>query len=160
MRTIDYLTKLVFPAACPVCGKVQEQRITGEQRRICRACEKKVRRVVQPFCMKCGKPLGKGGVRREYCADCVRQKHFFVQGRAVFLYGSVAQGMYRMKYGNRRDFAVTFAREAHMVLGDCSRRPWFRCLFIRRAGESGATIRRSFWRGSFQGLRASVWRSW
>ena len=118
MRTIDFFSKLVFPAACPVCGKVQEQRITGEQRRICRACEKKVRRVVQPFCMKCGKPLGKGGVRREYCADCVRQKHFFVQGRAVFLYGSVAQGMYRMKYGNRRDFAVTFAREAHMVLGD------------------------------------------
>ncbi len=119
LKTIKFLTKLLFPGACPICGEVQEQCVTGEDAaRICPSCEKMVRRVAQPFCLKCGKPLGRSGGRREYCSDCVRKKHLFVQGRAVFVYAGVARGMYRMKYGNRRDFAVTFAREAYEALGD------------------------------------------
>lgn len=117
MKTIDFFGKLLFPAACPVCGEVQAQQITGEEPGICPACEKKVRRVVQPVCMKCGKPLGEKGMRREYCADCISNRHFFVQGRAVFVYAGVARGMYRMKYENRRDFAPVFAREAYRALG-------------------------------------------
>lgn len=119
LKILTFLNKLLFPGACPICGQVQEQRVTGDGvARICPDCEKKVRRVLPPFCLKCGKPLGRGGECREYCGDCARQKHFFVQGRAVFVYGSVVRGMYRMKYGNRRDFSVTFAREAYIALGD------------------------------------------
>lgn len=118
MKAIDFLAKLLFPGACPICGEVQAQRLTGDgASRICSSCEKKVRRVRQPFCLKCGKPLGEGGGRREYCSDCMRKEHLFVQGRAVFVYVGVARGMYRMKYGNRRDFAVAFAGEAYEALG-------------------------------------------
>ncbi len=118
MKTIRFLIKLLFPAVCPICGEVCGQNITEDDARICPACEKRVRRVTQPFCMRCGKPLGPGGARSEYCEDCRKHTHAFVQGRAVFVYGgAVARAMHGMKYKNRRDYAAVFAREAYETLG-------------------------------------------
>ena len=86
--------------------------------RICPKCEKKLVRVRQPFCMKCGKPLEADRVRREYCADCMRAAHLFSQGRAVYVYqGAVIGSMHRMKYANRRDYAAIYAREAYETYG-------------------------------------------
>lgn len=119
MPLIKFLTKLLFPAACPICGEIQAQYVTRENMaRICPSCKKSIRYVTAPFCLRCGKPLGKGGMRREYCADCAKGRHSFTQGRAVLVYaGGVARSMYRMKYGNRRDYAPVFAREAYEMLG-------------------------------------------
>ena len=109
------LIKLLFPGSCPVCGEVQEQLLTDDGiARICPDCEKKLKRVSQPFCMRCGKPLEADRVRREYCGDCVKGTHAFLQGRAVFVYrGAIIGSMHRLKYGNRRDYAAIFAREAY-----------------------------------------------
>lgn len=124
MIITDFLTKLLFPGSCPICTEVQPQRITGDGvGGICPSCEKKLRRVRQPVCLRCGKPLGEGHARREYCADCEKKPHVFVQGRAVFVYqGAIIRSMYRLKYGNRRDYAPIFAREAYEALGEWIRR--------------------------------------
>ena len=46
-----------------------------------------------------------------------------MKGRAVFVYqGAVIGSMHRLKYGNRRDFAATFAKEAYEMHGDWIRR--------------------------------------
>lgn len=120
----DFLAKLLFPGSCPVCGEIEPQHLIGDGiAHICPACEKKLQRVRQPVCLRCGKPLGEAGARREYCADCVKKNHFFVQGRAVFVYqGAITGSMYRLKYSNRRDYAPVFAGEAYRVLGDWIRR--------------------------------------
>ena len=124
MKSIQFLTRLLYPDRCPVCGEVQEQLLAGDSAmRICPECEKKLKRVVQPLCMKCGKPLEADRIRREYCADCTRVKHAFVQGRAVFVYqGAMIGSMHRFKYSNCRDYADVFAREAYETCGSWIRR--------------------------------------
>ena len=124
MKLITFLTKLLFPGSCPICGEVEEQLLTDDGvADICPECEKKLVRVSQPFCLKCGKPLEEDRVRREYCADCAKTTHLFSQGRAVFVYQGVIIGsMHRLKYANRRDYAVIYAREAYQAYGTWIRR--------------------------------------
>lgn len=119
MNVKQTLLKVLYPDCCPVCGEVQEQMLSDDGAiRICPACEKKLIRVASPFCMQCGKPLESDRIRREYCGDCLRGAHAFVQGRAVFVYqGAVIGSMHRLKYANRRDYAAVFAREAYEMHG-------------------------------------------
>lgn len=124
MYITNFLTRLLFPGSCPICGEVEPQRMLGNgTAHICPACEKKLLRVRQPVCLKCGKPLGEDRTRIEYCMDCKNKTHSFVQGRAVFVYqGAITLGMYRLKYSNRRDYAPIFAGEAYETQKDWLRR--------------------------------------
>ena len=124
MKIITFITKLLFPSSCPICGEVEEQLLTGDGvAQFCPQREKKLVRVRQPFCLKCGKPLEEDRVHREYCADCTKQAHAFSQGRAVFVYqGDIIGSMHRLKYANRRDYAAIYAREAYRTYGGWIRR--------------------------------------
>ena len=57
--------------------------------------------------MKCGKELGNEEV--EYCSDCMRHRHLFDRGRAVFAYTSMSDSIYRFKYKGRREYAAYYA---------------------------------------------------
>ena len=124
MKIIEFITKLLFPGTCPICNEVQEQLLTDDGvAHICPDCEKKLTRVTTPYCLRCGKPLEADRVRREYCADCIRREHAYVQGRAVFVYrGAIIGSMHRLKYANRRDYAAIYAREAYETYGSWIRR--------------------------------------
>lgn len=99
----------IWPPRCPVCDDVIRP---GE--RICPDCRKRVRRVAEPVCKRCGKPLE--NERREYCTDCAGGKHVYRQGKAVFVYrDGIRQSMYRFKYANRREYAAFYAEEAAML---------------------------------------------
>ncbi len=70
----------------------------------------------EEYCLKCGKPLRKKGA--EYCNDCSRIRHLFVQNRALFFYDDrMKRSLYRLKYAGRREYADTFARLATEHLG-------------------------------------------
>lgn len=107
----NMIEELLFPRRCPVCDEVLPVLAVRETSRfICPACRKKVERVKEPVCKKCGKPIGEE--RKENCADCERKKHEFVQGKAVFAYkGPIKESLYRFKYGNRREYADFYAQE-------------------------------------------------
>ncbi|MDE7311075.1 MAG: ComF family protein [Eubacterium sp.] len=106
---------LLYPHRCPVCGSVLRDTL------ICPECAGKLRYVTQPFCYSCGKPVE--STVHEYCMDCIRKKHEFCQGRAVFRYQGAVRGMlYRYKYGNRRDYTEFFALEAARLYGQWVRR--------------------------------------
>ena len=64
------IIKLLWPEICPFCGKIY-------QKGICPACKEKIKqlKVVQPVCMKCGKPVLR--MEQEYCTDCISSKHYF-----------------------------------------------------------------------------------
>lgn len=104
-RGSDILS-IFFPPRCPVCDEV-----LFPDSRICADCAKKIMRVREPVCKKCGKPLVEE--RREYCEDCQKKKHFFVQGKAVFVFeGRIRTSMYRFKYGGRQEYAAFYASVA------------------------------------------------
>ena len=112
----DGISGFFFPPRCAVCDGVL---LPGT--RICESCGGNVKRVAGPVCMRCGKPLS--DVRTEYCGDCRRKKHSYLQGKAVFVYeGEIRQSMYRFKYGKRPEYAAFYAEEAAGMYGDWVRR--------------------------------------
>lgn len=97
--------ELLFPCRCVICDEVTDNKAAG----ICRGCEDKMVYIHPPFCMKCGKQLG--DVREEYCVDCSREQHFFVQGMALYEYGSMADSLFRFKNACRAEYARFYGRE-------------------------------------------------
>jgi ComF family protein len=101
----DFILSLLFPLRCPVCDEIAAP--FGSK--ICSACRPKLQVVTSPRCFKCGKPLL--NIYEEYCQDCRRKQHTYIQGRSLYHYQSAAPGIYRLKYGNRREYADFYGQE-------------------------------------------------
>lgn len=107
---------IFYPPRCPVCDEILQPGMP-----VCVSCRDKIKLAAEPVCKRCGKPLGDG--RREYCGDCLKKKHVFCQGKAVFLYqGELRQSMYRFKYAGRREYASFYAAAAGELYADWVKR--------------------------------------
>lgn len=95
---------LLFPTRCPVCDDI----VTPYGEKICLGCMEQLKLLTPPWCMRCGKKLKED---REFCEDCKKKVHYFVRGRALYEYHSVASSIYRMKYGKRQEYAEFFGEE-------------------------------------------------
>lgn len=96
---------LLYPRRCVVCDEVVEERNSY----LCSACGSKLVYMKEPQCMKCGKQIEEG----EYCKDCLRNVHEYVQGSALYDYGSVADSIFRFKNG-RKEYADFFAQDLYV----------------------------------------------
>ena len=105
------LTDLLYPRKCPVCDRAV--RPFGSL--ICEACVEKLVYIQGPFCMKCGKQLEEE--ETEYCGDCMRHRHLFDRGRALFDYKSMSDSIYRFKYKGRQEYASCYAECMSVRLG-------------------------------------------
>ena len=54
-----------------------------------------------------------GPGRKEYCNDCERIRHLYVQGTALYDYGSMADSVFRFKYGGRAEYAAFYGRDLY-----------------------------------------------
>lgn len=91
---------MLYPRTCPVCQSV----ISQKESYICEKCQEKLQWIKNPRCKKCGKPLE--DTKKEYCKDCSRRKHFYEEGRAVWVYNKeLRESIYRFKYQNKREYA-------------------------------------------------------
>lgn len=106
------LTDLLYPRRCPVCDRAV--RPFGSL--ICETCAKELVYIKEPCCMKCGKELEEEEV--EYCGDCMRQRHLFDRGRALFDYKSMSDSIYRFKYKGRQEYAAYYAECMSVRLGE------------------------------------------
>jgi len=100
-----------------VCDALLEPEDAGV-RRVHVLCEKSLKRTGEHVCVHCGRPVL---FTSEYCYDCSKKNlaQSFFQGKALFLYqGTMKDVMYRFKYGNRREYALFFAKEAMRRYGD------------------------------------------
>ena len=98
-----FIWDLLFPRRCPVCDGI----VRFRRELICPSCLEKIKFISGPTCMKCGKALQE---EAEYCYDCRRKRHAYIQGAAVFEYGSIAASLYRFKYAGRREYAEFFGK--------------------------------------------------
>ena len=141
MNLKEDILSIIFPPRCPVCDEVI---YAGNN--ICPDCRKKITPVCEPVCKKCGKPLE--NQRKEYCPDCRRKTHFFTQGRAVFTYGGgIRRSMYRFKYGNKREYAVFYAKEAEKICGK-----WIR----KKGAEVIVPVPMYFWKERGRGYNQAA----
>ncbi len=107
MRIGRVLADLLFPGRCAVCDGIADQR-NGE---VCTECRGKIIYIKEPFCMKCGKQLESG--EKEYCGDCGKNAHHFIQGAALYDYGSMADSIFRFKYRGRTEYASFYGKELY-----------------------------------------------
>lgn len=104
----------MYPPRCPLCDQVLR---IGE-RGCCRECRGKLPWAAEPVCMKCGTPVR--SMETEYCPDCLEQNHFFTRGAAAFIYtGAMRRSVYRMKFGNRRDYIDFYGDAMAFATGSC-----------------------------------------
>ena len=106
------LTDLLYPRRCPVCDRA----VAPFGSLICEACKEVPIYIKEPYCMKCGKELE--DEETEYCGDCMRHRHLFDSGRAVFAYKSMSDSIYRFKYKDRQEYAAYYAECMAARLGE------------------------------------------
>ena len=112
-RTAGLAVGLIYPRRCPICDKP----VKPAGGLICAECSGIPVRISGPACRKCGKPLRDGNA--EYCDDCIRQRHVFESGAAVFRYRSVQNAIYRFKYRSR--FTGNACKDADIIRQSFSR---------------------------------------
>ena len=78
MSFIDW----IYPKRCPVCLEA----LPPGKALICPPCREKIRYVVSPTCMSCGKPLSDEAF--EYCSNCEKRKPAFIRGLSWAEYAS------------------------------------------------------------------------
>ena len=121
------LTDLLFPRRCPVCDRP----VPVRDKEICKECRGRLIYIREPYCMRCGKPLGMrcgkplgmgpdaGGT--EFCFDCSHKRHVYDRGVCLYRYDSIRRTVYRFKYGGRREYASFLGKEMAEVLGEVLR---------------------------------------
>lgn len=96
---------LLFPRRCAVCDEPTDRLGEG----VCKNCAGRIVYIKPPFCMKCGKQLREA--KGEYCEDCLKKKHLYLQGTALYEYGSMADSLFRFKYAGRQEYALFYGKE-------------------------------------------------
>ena len=114
-RIYEKLIDSVFPRRCPVC----DDAVPHGQGLICDECREELKRITEPYCIKCGRPVRDDTVM--LCPECSSNgaEYKYERGRAVYEYDEVLKdSIYRFKYGGRREYAEFYARSMADVLGD------------------------------------------
>jgi ComF family protein len=107
VRVLNGTKELVYPRRCPVCDRP----VNPAGALICPECEGLLKRVEEPACRRCGKPLrSSSSVSMQLCPDCRLHPHIYERGCAVFTYHSVAGSLFRFKYKGRQEYGTYFGR--------------------------------------------------
>lgn len=110
-KTFRNILDLIFPRRCAVCDEPVGRMGKG----VCRACESGIVYIKTPFCMKCGKQLKqKAG---EFCEDCMKKRHLYIQGIALYDYGSMSDSIFRFKYTGRQEYAMFYGKDLYEKCG-------------------------------------------
>lgn len=107
MKIFKYALELLYPRRCPACDRPVKLSML-----CCEECEKTFVRILDNYCMKCGKPLEDEGA--EYCESCKKIRHRYSRGRALYHYKTVNEAIYRFKYSGRAEYAEYFGKQMAM----------------------------------------------
>lgn len=97
---------LIFPWACPGC-----QRLVPYPEPICNECAIRLKRILSPFCKKCGLPLPEHW-QVQVCPECRTQKSALSMIRSVYYYEQLIQQMIlEVKYARRARYLRYLSKE-------------------------------------------------
>lgn len=110
-RGLENASDTIYPPRCPICEQLVEPGGMA-----CDDCLSRLKYIVSPFCMVCGKQLD--DELREVCEDCAQKRHYFIRGVAAFSYTrEIKQSMYRFKYDGQREYARFYAELLYKLKG-------------------------------------------
>ncbi len=97
----------LYPERCPVCFQIA----LPKGAMLHPECKKKLDRIKEPVCFKCGVPLP--SEEEEYCMDCAKQTdRGWDQGRSIFPYhGIMGRALRLVKNEGRAEFVRFFAKQ-------------------------------------------------
>ncbi len=111
---IKGIINLLYPPVCPLCDRTVP---TEKSDSLCDVCERKIKIIEEPKCMKCGKQLE--SELKEYCEQCSRRSFHFNKGFTLFNYEEEVRTLIlKLKYKGRRDIAKYFAKEIYLNYGE------------------------------------------
>lgn len=112
-KVLEFIVNLLFPRRCPVCDKP----LAPQEELIHLQCKAKLPYVSGPVCYKCGKPVNHSEI--QYCTDCSRRRHLFVQGKSLLVYNQIMEkSIAKYKYNGRREYGVYYSKQLLAVYGD------------------------------------------
>lgn len=118
------LADILYPPECPVCQKLLQAAVQRDG--VHPACYRQLKRIREPMCKKCGKPLWSG--QQEYCYDCMRRQWSFEYGHGLWLYEAHSSAsIFAFKYGRKRSYASFYARELLNFYGS-----WIKSLHVQQ----------------------------
>ncbi|WP_313339415.1 ComF family protein [Sedimentibacter sp.] len=104
---VDSFLELIYPEknTCFVCDKYDEE---IDQKYICCDCEKKIKKIVPPVCVKCSKPINYDK-STELCQECGGDERYFEISKSLYAYeGVIKNAIYNYKYYNKPYFYKLF----------------------------------------------------
>ena len=101
MTIFDLFLNLIFPAPCPICGKLSRATERGEV--ICRDCYGEIRGINGPCCPSCGRPFPSGVALLHspdhLCGTCRRRRPYFDKAFTAGAYeGALREAIHLFKY--------------------------------------------------------------
>ena len=100
--------EILYPLECPVCQKLLSGR-EEKNKGIHAACYRRLKRIQEPMCRKCGKPVL--SQQQEYCYDCVKRPGSFESGHGLWLYDRCSSdSIFAYKYGRKREYAAFYIK--------------------------------------------------
>jgi len=91
-RIVSSFLNWLYPDRCVFCQEI----VKDCHEEYCESCISDVRIIDKSFCEKCGK-LHKGDTG--LCYDCRKHRHYFTQGRAMFVYDEpVKSSLFGLKF--------------------------------------------------------------
>ncbi len=90
---------LIYPKRCPICGNI----VPLGDALVHVECLKKLERVREPICKKCGKPIE--SPEQEYCMDCTKHQFSYTRGRSLWVYNhAIDASIFAYKYKGKREY--------------------------------------------------------
>lgn len=109
MKLLEKCLGMLYPQTCCFCGQITKTAI-------CPKCHENITYIKDPRCKRCGKPLAIE--EQGLCYDCKHYKHFFDQGKSLWLHqGVVRKSIYQFKYHNKRIYAHAYGKELYRMYG-------------------------------------------
>lgn len=105
--SFDSFLELIYPEknTCFICEAYDES--IGDKY-ICPDCEKRIKKLLPPLCVKCSKPIDYNSPNN-LCRECAGSKRHFEISRAPYAYeGLIKKAIYSYKYYNKPYFYKFF----------------------------------------------------
>jgi len=119
------IVDILYPEECPVCQKILTESI-DRQMHVHRSCYKKLKRVKEPMCRRCGKPVL--SEQQEYCFDCSRRTVSYESGHSLWIYDACSsESVFHYKYSGRRAYADFYGDALVCFYGE-----WIRSLQVQQ----------------------------